>query len=81
MVESKKADPNLKDTLAANLESHTNAVRNQMLKLAKLKFAIVVGQVWPTELPTVNDTQYKLTLPDGKVLDCKLEMKEVEVRI
>lgn len=81
LVESKKADPNLKDTLAANLESHTNAVRNQMLKLAKLKFAIVVGQVWPTELPTVNDTQYKLTLPDGKVLDCKLEMKEVEVRI
>lgn len=81
LVESKKADPNLKDTLAANLESRTNAVRNQMLKLAKLKFAIVVGQVWPTELPTVNDTQYKLTLPDGKVLDCKLEMKEVEVKI
>jgi hypothetical protein len=54
--------------------------RQQIFEMAKAKFAITVGQVWPVEFSSIDEGTLTLKL-GGKDLECKLEMKEIKVLI
>lgn len=54
--------------------------RQLIFELARIKFAIVVGQVWFTEFASLDENSLELEL-DGQKIPCKAEMKEVEIRI
>lgn len=43
-------------------------------------FSVIVGQVWFSEFASIDDTSMTLTI-DGQKLDCKVEMREVDVKI
>jgi hypothetical protein len=49
-------------------------------KIAADTFTIVVGQVWPSEWASIDDNTIQLNL-DGNSVECKLESKEVQVKI
>lgn len=54
--------------------------RKLIYMMAKEKFAIVVGQVWPKEFKDLSENEMKLNL-DGLDLECKLNMREIEIKI
>ena len=62
------------------IETCTQSTRKKILELAKTKFAVVVGQTWPVEFSSMDETELTFTA-DGKTLKGKLEMKEKEVSI
>jgi hypothetical protein len=64
-------------------ESHaaTKAVRSLMGEMARTKFAIVVGQSWFTEFDSIDQNQLSILADDGSDLECRVEMKEVEIPI
>lgn len=43
-------------------------------------FSVIVGQVWFSEFQSIDENTMTLTL-DGQKLDCKVEMREVDVKI
>ena len=43
-------------------------------------FSVIVGQVWFSEFSSIDENSMTLTL-DGQKLDCKVEMREVDVKI
>jgi hypothetical protein len=60
--------------------------RSLIFAMAKIKFAIVVGQVWFKEFSSVDENSLKIKVrPEPKAdeveLDCKAEMKEIQVKI
>lgn len=54
--------------------------RKLIYMMAKEKFAIVVGQVWPKEFKDLSDNEMKLNI-DGLDLECKLNVREIEIKI
>jgi len=54
--------------------------RKLIFEIAQIKFAIVVGQVWFNEFKSVDENEMTVKV-DGLDLACKVEMKEIEVRI
>lgn len=66
--------------LTGMVEGYISNVRSLQLQLAKIKFAVLVGQVWFTEFSSIEDCTTKIDV-DGKEIDCKVEQKMVEVKI
>lgn len=54
--------------------------RSAIREMAKIKFAIVVGQVWFKEFASLDENTMSLTVDKTK-LDGKVEMREVEIKI
>ena len=80
----KKAKDQTK-VLEAWMESQAEGVREDtrklILELAKIKFAITVGQVWFKEFASLEENSLDLDLGAGKPVSCTVEQKEVEVKI
>lgn len=66
--------------LTGMVENYVSDVRKLQLDLAKIKFAVLVGQVWFIEFSSIEDCAMKINV-DGKEIDCKVEQKMVEVKI
>lgn len=58
----------------------TSRVRELMYALAQIKFSVVVGQVWFKEFSSLDENSMSLKF-DGHEFDCKVELKEIEVKI
>ena len=54
--------------------------RSKIREIAKIKFAILVGQIWPVEFKSLDENSMSLKLGDDDIL-CKIDMKEVEIKI
>lgn len=54
--------------------------RQRIAAKAQAVFCVIVGQVWFSEFSSIDENTMTLTL-DGQKLDCKVEMKEVQVKI
>jgi hypothetical protein len=44
-------------------------------------FCVVVGQTWPVEFASIDETQLKITTPEGNVLECEVKMRDREIKI
>lgn len=53
-------------------------VRKLIGEMARIKFAVIVGQVWPIEFKSVEEDSLDITV-DGIKLSCKLIAREVKV--
>lgn len=58
----------------------TADVRKLLFELARIKFAIIVGQVWFNEFASLDENTLTVTV-DGQSVDGKVEMREVEIKI
>ena len=59
----------------------TKSVRALLGEMARTKFAIVVGQSWFTEFQSIDETTMAIKADDGSDLECRIEMKDVEIAI
>lgn len=48
---------------------------------AQSVFCTIVGQTWFAEFSSLDENTLKLKTPEGSPIDCKVEMREVEVKI
>ena len=58
----------------------TADVRKLLFELARIKFAIIVGQVWFNEFASLDENTLTVTV-DGQSVDGKVEIREVEIKI
>lgn len=80
-LESLKNAGHLKEAdLVKGAQEATIATRELISERAKMTFAIVVGQIWPKEFKSLDDTELELNL-GGEKIKCKMELKDVEIRI
>jgi hypothetical protein len=56
-------------------------VRGLIFEIAKTNFAIIVGQIWPVEFKSLDEGTLEIEPVPGTKIECKMEMREVEVRI
>lgn len=56
-------------------------VRELLFEIAKTNFAIIVGQTWPVEFQSLDEGTLEIEPVPGTKIECKMEMREVEVRI
>lgn len=56
-------------------------VRGLIFEIAKTNFAIIVGQIWPTEFKSLDEGSLEIEPQPGLKIECKMEMREIEVRI
>jgi hypothetical protein len=56
-------------------------VRKLIFQISQTTFALVVGQTWFQEFSSLDENSLTLTLPGGATVECKAEMKEVQIRI
>jgi hypothetical protein len=54
--------------------------RKLICAIAQIKFATIVGQVWPVEFASLEENSLTMRL-GGSDLLCKVELKEIEVKI
>lgn len=78
---SKDKDKVFEAWLASEAKAATKAVRGLMGEMARTKFAIVVGQSWFIEFDSIDQNQMSILADDGSDLECRVEMKEVEINI
>lgn len=56
-------------------------VKKLLHTMSQLCFGVVVGQVWFQEFKSIDENTYTLTTPEGVVVACKVEMKEIPVEV
>lgn len=54
--------------------------RQLMTQISKIKFGIILGQVWFNDLESIEDTKMKLTL-DGKEIEFEIVLEDKEIEI
>ena len=54
--------------------------RQLMTQISKIKFGIILGQVWFNDLESIEDIKMKLTL-DGKEIDFEIVLEDKEIEI
>jgi len=54
--------------------------RKKIREIAQIKFAIIVGQIWPIEFKSLDENFMTLELGGADLL-CKVDMREVEIKI
>ena len=67
--------------LNGQLKDSRGQVRKLLYEIARLKFAVILGQVWFSEFETLDETQLDIDVGESKKLSCTVEMREVEVKI
>ena len=66
--------------LLQNIETTKAEIRELARTLAKVRFSIIVGQTWFKEFETIEDNSMTLEINDREI-DCKVELKDIEVQI
>jgi hypothetical protein len=54
--------------------------RKLIYEIAQTSFAIIVGQIWPAEFASLEDTKMDITT-SGQVISCEMTLKEIEIKI
>ena len=55
-------------------------IRSLSHRISQIAFSIIVGQVWFSDLPTMDDTTVTIEVT-GKAIVCEFEMKEIEIKL
>ena len=70
--------------LKAWLEGEANAARKEarslIYKVAQTTFCIIVGQCWFSEFASLDENSMAIDTDEGRI-DCKAELKEIQIRI
>jgi hypothetical protein len=66
--------------LAGQTKAAKAATRDLIFQIAQTTFSLVVGQVWFNEFSSLDENTMTLDL-GGSKLECKAEMREVEIKI
>jgi hypothetical protein len=77
---AKNPDQLFETWLDGRFKDAQNTVRRLLAELARIKFSVVVGQVWFTEFASLDENTLNLTF-DNQPINCKVEMKEIQVAI
>lgn len=82
-VYTKAANPDqlFEAWLDGQFKDAQKTVRRLLAELARIKFSVVVGQVWFTEFASLDENSLEVTGPDGERISGKVEMKEIEIAI
>lgn len=73
-------DVAFKAWIEAKAKGSVQMARLLMYQMACTKFSIIVGQVWPKEFKSLDETSMTLKL-GGNDLACEVKMSEVEIKI
>ena len=73
-------DAKLKDWISNKEKDIVSATRKAIKKIAEIKFAVVVGQVLFEEFASLEENTLTMDF-GGEKVECKAEMKDVEVKI
>lgn len=76
----KPSDADFLKWIDAKAKDAIAKARGLIFEVAQIKFAIVVGQVWFTEFSSIDENSMDITV-DGTKIACKVEMKEVQIKI
>ena len=79
-TKAKNPDEAFESWIDARCEEATAQTRKLIFQMAQIKFSIVVGQVWPSEFKNIEENSLSITAGDLS-LDCKLDMREIQVKI
>jgi hypothetical protein len=79
-VNAKNQDKLFEAWLDGEVKAATTETRKLIAEMARTKFAIIVGQIWPSEFLSLDENSLDVAV-DGQKLTCTLNMKEVEVKI
>jgi len=66
--------------LDGHSKASTEKSRGLLRDIAETTFTIIVGQVWPREFGSLDETQLTIDI-DGTSVECKMETVEKEVKI
>ena len=70
--------------LKAWLEGEANAAKKEarslIYKVAQTTFCIIVGQIWFSEFSSLDENSMAIDTDEGRI-DCKAELKEIQIRI
>jgi len=66
--------------LAGQTKAAKQKTRDLIFKIAQTNFSLIVGQVWFQEFNSLDENSLTLDV-DGSKLECKAEMREVEIKI
>jgi len=75
-----KDDPNAKKWAIGKKDVYTAETRALLYKTAQLKTSILVGQVWPKDLGSMDNTTMTVKV-DGKDIVGTLAMREIQIEI
>lgn len=73
-------DVAFKAWVESRAKNATTQARKIMYDMACIKFSVIVGQVWPREFASLDENTLNVKL-DGIDTECKVEMKEVAIKI
>lgn len=73
-------DATFKTWIESKSKDSVQKARQLMYQMACTKFSIVVGQIWPREFSSLDETNLKVKL-DGVDIECSLVMREVAIKI
>ena len=73
-------DEALKTWLDAQTKTAIERARQLIFEVAQATFVTVVGQVWFSEFASIDENSMKIKV-DGNEIECKVEMKEVQIPI
>ncbi len=77
---AKKPEAVFEAWLDGQQEDARKTVRGLIGELAVIKFSVIVGQVWFQEFKSLDENTMDVTV-GGKTLSCKVEAREVEIKI
>jgi hypothetical protein len=66
--------------LEGQAKAATTTTRRLIFEMAQIKFSIVVGQCWFTEFSSLDENSMTIDI-DKQKIDCKVEMKEIQIKI
>jgi hypothetical protein len=66
--------------LDGQVKSAKAECRKYIFDIAQTTFCIIVGQTWPVEFDSLDKNSMDITV-GGETIGCKMEMREVEVRL
>lgn len=73
------------ETLTVWLEGQAKAskdkVRHLLAKISQITFAVIVGQIWFKEFSSLDEQTLTIEPTAGIKIDCKVELKEVQIKI
>lgn len=75
-----KPDQVFEAWIDGQLEVARQRVRGLIFDLARIKFSVVVGQVWFTEFKSIDENSMDVQV-DGKTISGKVEQREIEIKI
>ena len=78
LLEAKES--RLADWIKEKEKLAVSAVRKAIKRMAEIKFGVIVGQVWFEEFATIDENTLMMNF-DGGEMECKAELKSVEIKI